>query len=156
MPVRTPSGTATTLAERIKKALPMIALLIPPPVSPTGAGSFVRKFQLIEVSPFLEMKKSMKNMGRMEQNESSTTMAWNARSTKILLLSALSLISCLEACLYNDDLSDDVDDRGDYEKKQRKLYQTGKIDLARGFRELIGNNAGHGVGRAEDARGKKV
>jgi hypothetical protein len=36
-------------------ALPMSALKIPPPVSPTGFGRFIRKLQLIAEMPLLKI-----------------------------------------------------------------------------------------------------
>ena len=47
------SDRDTQEAARIKSlALPTMALAMPPPVSPTGAGSLVKKSQLMEVPPW--------------------------------------------------------------------------------------------------------
>ena len=45
-------GTPMSVARSRSLALPTMALAMPPPVSPTGAGSLVKKFQLIEVPPW--------------------------------------------------------------------------------------------------------
>jgi hypothetical protein len=70
----------------------MIAFRIPPPVSPTGLGSWVRKDQLTTEMPLLVMKKRIKNIGRIELKEKSMMMVLNNLSTKILLRIVLSLI----------------------------------------------------------------
>ena len=46
-----PMGTPTREARSSSFALPTIALAMPPPASPTGVGSFVKKSQLRERPP---------------------------------------------------------------------------------------------------------
>jgi hypothetical protein len=51
MPPRIPSGTPTRLAIPRSSIVPTMALAIPPPVSPVGFGSWVKKFQSSELHP---------------------------------------------------------------------------------------------------------
>ena len=51
-PPRNPMGTPTSDARRSSLALPTMAWAIPPPVSPTGVGSFVKKSQLSARPPW--------------------------------------------------------------------------------------------------------
>ena len=51
-----PKGTAITAATETIKILPNKALAMPPPISPTGLGMFVRKFQLIFDIPVFKTK----------------------------------------------------------------------------------------------------
>jgi len=48
---RIPTGTEKAVPIPISRRVPMIAFEIPPPISPTGLGSWVRKFQLIAETP---------------------------------------------------------------------------------------------------------
>src|SRR5579883_383865 len=50
-PPRNPIGTPIKDASNSTLPLPTIALAMPPPVSPTGFGSFVKNAQLIDVPP---------------------------------------------------------------------------------------------------------
>src|SRR6202451_988026 len=51
-PVSNPTGRPIKAANISSFRLPTMALAIPPPVSPTGLGSCVKKFQLSDVPPF--------------------------------------------------------------------------------------------------------
>jgi hypothetical protein len=92
MPVKTPRGTEKRIEIITRINVPMIAFRIPPPVSPTGLGRWVRKSQLMTEMPLLVMKKRIKNIGRIELKEKSMMMVLNNLSTKILLRIVLSLI----------------------------------------------------------------
>ncbi len=50
-PAITPTGTANAEATPMRISVPTIALAIPPPVSPTGFGIFVKKSQLSDENP---------------------------------------------------------------------------------------------------------
>ena len=50
-PPSTPMGTPSTAACPSKMNVPTMALAMPPPVSPTGFGNWVKKAQFIELKP---------------------------------------------------------------------------------------------------------
>ena len=52
-PPSTPTGTPMTAAWASRIKVPAIALPMPPPVSPSGLGTCVKKAQLSEVKPSL-------------------------------------------------------------------------------------------------------
>ena len=52
-PPRTPTGTPMTAACASRMNVPAMALPMPPPGSPTGLGSCVKKARLIELKPSL-------------------------------------------------------------------------------------------------------
>lgn len=56
MPMLTPKGIAMILATNMMSALPIIALAMPPPASPTGLGKLTRKLQLIAEIPSLKIQ----------------------------------------------------------------------------------------------------
>ncbi len=60
-PAKNPIGTPTQLAINSTFALPSRAFAMPPPVSPTGVGSLVKKFQLSDEPPFTKRYPRMKN-----------------------------------------------------------------------------------------------
>ncbi len=52
MPASSPTGTPTQAAIPSIFALPRMAFPMPPPVSPTGVGSWVKNARLIDEPPF--------------------------------------------------------------------------------------------------------
>ena len=52
-PPSTPMGTPSTAACPSKMNVPTMALAMPPPVSPTGFGNWVKKARFIELKPSL-------------------------------------------------------------------------------------------------------
>src|SRR5581483_280113 len=63
MPPSTPRGTPRAAAIASSSSVPTIAFAIPPPVSPVGCGSWVKKFQSIDEAPSRIRKYSTRKSG---------------------------------------------------------------------------------------------
>lgn len=127
MPAKTPRGTEKRIEIITRINVPMIAFRIPPPVSPTGLGSWVRNFQLIAEIPLLVMKKMIKNIGSVQAKERRIMMILNVLSAKILLRigNSLMLYPCPHAA--DDDFANDVYNSGDDEEDESQLNQTREV-----------------------------
>src|ERR1700732_3971954 len=70
-PASKPTGKPISAANISNFKLPTIALAIPPPVSPTGLGSCVKKFQFNDLPPFQIKYPRIKN--KIETTPSAAT-----------------------------------------------------------------------------------
>ena len=156
MPVKTPRGTEKRIEIITRINVPMIAFRIPPPVSPTGLGRWVRKSQLMTEMPLLVMKKRIKNIGRIELKEKRMMMVLNNLSTKILLRIVLSLILRPYPHSADDDFANDVYNSSDDEEDESQLNQTREVQTSCSFCKFIGNNACQSIGRAENVGRNKI
>src|SRR5271157_2571179 len=146
MPARMPRGMEMREAMKTRIALPTRALEMPPPASPMGRGRLTRKPQFIAEMPFFIMKERIRNMGSMQIKARTIIRPLNSLSATILLCRCLSFISPLHAHFDDDNLPGDVDKGRDHEEHKGYLGEARKIDVARCFRKLVGDDARHGIG----------
>ena len=84
IPANIPRGTEKINESTINHKVPKIAFEMPPPISPTGLGSWLRNSQLTTEIPFLVIRKRIKNMGTIELSERTMMRVLNNLSTQIL------------------------------------------------------------------------
>src|SRR5258705_306950 len=78
MRLTTPIGTAMAAARPVSISVPMMALRMPPPSSPTGRGSWIKKSRLSDWMPWLMTKNMMKASGTSASTTDSAQAATNS------------------------------------------------------------------------------
>src|SRR5579875_559294 len=153
-PPKNPTGTPKTIASSSSFALPTIALAMPPPVSPTGAGSLVKKSQLRLRAPWTN------RYPRMNSRVPAANSVQNAVSVSIAAFTAFRrsrfqdiLRAPLAGRGKHQQPRRGVDRHGQSEQNQSEFDQRALIQRAGGFREFVGDHRGDRVSRREQRRG---
>src|SRR6185312_932578 len=122
MPASIPIGMAIMDDMATMMILPTRALLIPPPGSPTGAGTLVKKCQFTCITPCLMIYTSITISGIVIINANNIMIHLNTTLFVFLILIRASILSVIGVfCNYS--FADEIDDDGDEKQHQPKLDQ---------------------------------
>src|SRR5215471_3044435 len=165
-PAPIPMGTPTRLAIARIKAVPAIALAIPPPTSPTGLGVWVRKAQLMEPTPLYNRYPKMAHSGASttitDPAAANVANPFTARRYQLIgaapkestLTAGFALAigprRCATSYCPDQNLRQDIDDDGHDEQRQSHLHQRAQIEVSRCLAEFVGDDTRHGVSRREE------
>src|SRR5580658_9521443 len=153
MPPKTPIGTPTTLAIASSSMVPTMALAMPPPSSPVGFGSWVKKFQSSELAPCFRRKYVTRNRGAMTAPAQMTSTTVTAvlfilrqranpgvgRKGEASIASG-DLDRAAAGHALQHDLGEDVHRYRDAEKHQPQLEQRVEVEVARRLGKLVGDH----------------
>src|SRR5665213_1754242 len=144
-------GTPTTMARARSLALPTMALAMPPPASPTGVGSLVKKSRVRLLPPW------MNRYPRIKTSVPAANRVHNPVMVNITALIILRRSVCRSRILgfvpigsYDEQARDSVDDDGEGEEDQAQFDQGAGVELAGGFGELVGDYGGNGIAGGEE------
>src|SRR5207245_3758679 len=166
-PLTIPTGTAGAAARPSRISVPTIALAIPPPGSPTGFGIWVKKAGRRAGSPWRTTKNRMSPSGTSARTTEAAQKTSTAR--EVARRRRSSPVIFMPSCRRGDggrgrrrhghrrvreppqeEPGQRVDDDGDEEEHQPDLDQGVEVEIAGGFRELVGDHGGHRVLRSEE------
>src|ERR1700691_2639861 len=155
IPLPMPIGIPMMLASARSTPEPTIALAMPPPVSPSGAGTLVKKFKSSELAPLKMSSAKMTASGtitRMVAKTASTVTVWSVtvlileRSSNLLVLTLLSLPRLRRRAARDrpdQQLGNCIDNNRDSEQSQGDLDQSAAVQVAGRLGKFVGDHRSH-------------
>src|SRR5581483_4958357 len=152
-PPRNPIGTPIKAASSSSLALPTSAFAMPPPGSPTGVGSFVKKSTVRLVPPW-------KN--RYPRINSSVPTATSVQAPVSVSITTLTIFRRQDRPIVSggsllrrgehQEPGKPVNDNGEPEQYQAKLNERTLIKIAGRLSELVGDDGGDRIARSKKRR----
>src|SRR5579871_5820156 len=139
------------MARASSLALPTMALAMPPPASPTGVGSFVKKSKVRLLPPWMNRYPRMKTRVPAANRVHKPVMV-NITALTILRRSVCRspILGLVLVSSHDEKARDAVDDDGKGKEHQAQFDESAGVELSGGFSELVGDHSGNGIAGGEE------